>query len=404
MFGVVSVFYKQAVIDELILRDPTLGIKRPRSTRRSSAGPGCSRSRWPGSSAAKAAGPHVYAMVTLLGECGLRAQEACSLRIEHMQRVGGEDHIRFIGKGNKAAVMPLPPSVGAGRPDAIGGRTFGPVVLNTEGNAYTPNSLWRLTKRLAVAADIDPAQVSPHTLRRTVARTAIQLNVPLTPPSSPRRCSGTPRPSDDAAVRRAGDRHGQHREPPGRRVLPRGWITSVIERQCRTSFVYRDYTDTLNGSDAGIDGTLMLPRQWVRALTAVTIDGTALGSQDLAACFPTLAGAVGRNRHSFEGYGGDAVSGVAAWPRGSQNIVIAYTAGFSELPPDDLKEVAMQAARWRVVNVDGKTGVGSRVLSETNDFGTVRMSVASTNYPTGIPDVDSVINGWAELTRVPATG
>lgn len=180
LFGVVSVFYKRALIDELILRDPTLGVARPQvdktRQRRTWLTP-LAMARF--LKAAEQAGPHVLAIISLLGECGLRAAEACSLRIEHMQSVGGEDYIRFIGKGGKAAVMPLPPAVAQAVRNAVGGRTIGPVVLNTEGNAYTPNSLWRLTKRLAEQADIDPTMVSPHTLRRTVARTAIQLNVPL---------------------------------------------------------------------------------------------------------------------------------------------------------------------------------------------------------------------------------
>lgn len=180
LFGVVSVFYKRAVIDELILRDPTLGVKRPKVDK------GKQRRTWlePVDMkhfliAAHAAGPHHYAMASLLGEVGLRAAEACSLRIEHMSREAGWEVIRFVGKGNKAAVMKLQPSVGEAVRAAVGDRKAGAVVLNTEGNAYNPNSLWRMIKVLAVAADLDPDDVSPHTLRRTCARTATLLGVPL---------------------------------------------------------------------------------------------------------------------------------------------------------------------------------------------------------------------------------
>jgi integrase/recombinase XerD len=180
LFGVVAVFYRQAVIDELILRDPTLGVKRLQVDKakqhRTWLVP-LDMARF--LKAAEYSGPQVFAMTSLLAECALRAQEACSLRVEHMQRIGGEDRIRFIGKGNRAAVMTLPPAVSQAVRDAVGTRTQGPVVLNTEGNPYTPNSLWRLMKRLALAADIDPAQVSPHTLRRTFARTARQLGEPV---------------------------------------------------------------------------------------------------------------------------------------------------------------------------------------------------------------------------------
>ncbi|MCW2545353.1 MAG: integrase [Frankiales bacterium] len=180
MFGVVSVFYKKAVIDELILRDPTLGIKRVKVDKAKQHRTWLQPLEFARFlSVARAAGPHPYAMFTLLGEVALRAEEACNLRIEPMTRVGGQEVIRFIGKGGKAATMQLTPSVGEIVRAAIGDRTTGTVVLNTEGNPYTPNSLWRLTKKLAVAADVDPAQVSPHTFRRTCAFIATVLNVPV---------------------------------------------------------------------------------------------------------------------------------------------------------------------------------------------------------------------------------
>jgi integrase len=39
--------------------------------------------------------------------------------------------------------------------------------------------VWRLTTRIAVTAGVDPTRVSPHTLRRTAADTAVQLGVPV---------------------------------------------------------------------------------------------------------------------------------------------------------------------------------------------------------------------------------
>jgi site-specific recombinase XerD len=75
--------------------------------------------------------------------------------------------------------MTLSPAVAEVVRGAIGDRTFGTIVLNSEGNPYTPNSLWRMIKRLSAEAGLDPNQVSPHTLRRTCARTATMLGVPL---------------------------------------------------------------------------------------------------------------------------------------------------------------------------------------------------------------------------------
>ncbi|MCW2674791.1 MAG: 31, gp31 [Frankiales bacterium] len=179
-FGVVATFYRRAVRDRLITWDPTADIERPEvdyeKQHRTWLSP-LELARF--LEVAQSHGPHVYAIFMILGHCGLRAAEVCSLRIEHMVRLRGEDTIRFVGKGNLAAKADLPMAVSRAVDLAIAGRTEGPIILNTEGNPYTPNSLWRLTKRLAVEAGIDPAKVSVHTFRRSCARIAILVGEPV---------------------------------------------------------------------------------------------------------------------------------------------------------------------------------------------------------------------------------
>ncbi len=197
--------------------------------------------------------------------------------------------------------------------------------------------------------------------------------------------------------------------PDALAISARSWITAVIERVCLTSFVYRTFTEVLDGSRAGQDGGLSLSRTWVRQVTALDVLGQpSFDPTALAGLSVSIDGTVLRYHTQSVGggeyyadYGYAGTSMYSPWPRGFQNLTVTYVAGFSQVPPDDLKQVALQAARYRLVSVDGASGVPSRALSIVNEFGNVNLASASLQRPTGIPDVDAVILGWAARTVIP---
>lgn len=154
----------------------------------------------------------------------------------------------------------------------------------------------------------------------------------------------------------------------------RDWITAIVERVCGTSFVARRKVETIEYGD-------LLPDRYTLSLISVldsagvdsTLDAglTAAGRLTIATFFSPRA--------------------YATRPR----LTVTYLAGFSFSPPADLKHVMLQAARYRLVSVDGASGIPNRALTMANEFGNITLASASVDRPTGIPDVDAVIMGWA---------
>lgn len=182
------------------------------------------------------------------------------------------------------------------------------------------------------------------------------------------------------------DMGNEDRFPDSRLEAARDWITSLIERECGTSFVETTVTDErLTGS--GTDG-LRLLNPYVRTVTAVTVDGTSY-TQDQIDALLVEDGFL---------YAAD----FTTWPATSRgNVLVSYTAGYSTTPPADLKEAAMRGARNWLLTSDAWSGVDARATSLTNDFGNVQISTPGEGRPTGIPDVDATIMAWARRVRVP---
>lgn len=177
--GTVCGFYKYAALDDLIAKDPSVAVDRPKVDHEKQ------RRTWLKPlhfsyllAVSRDQGAHPHALVALLGMCGLRISEACSLDIENVGEQSGYTTVSFIGKGNKAATIGLPPPVARAVKDAIGDRTSGPVLLNTKGRRMDRSSANRLIKRLAAIAGVS-TDISPHSLRRSFCTTGLINKVPI---------------------------------------------------------------------------------------------------------------------------------------------------------------------------------------------------------------------------------
>lgn len=170
----------------------------------------------------------------------------------------------------------------------------------------------------------------------------------------------------------------------------RQWIEGVIERKVGTSFEARSFTETVDGDEANCRGGILLSRPYVLSVTAVTSNGVAFTAGQLAEIVINPAGVL--IRRAVGSYGsGD------AWDAGVENIIVTYTAGYSSTPPADIKEAAMDAARDWLLRRYGSQGVSDRAISLQTEMGNTVYATASDKHdrPTGIPDVDAVIMGWA---------
>jgi len=80
---------------------------------------------------------------------------------------------------------------------------------------------------------------------------------------------------------------------------------------------------------------------------------------------------------------------------GTSNVSVTYRAGYSETPPADIKEAAMQGTRARVLDTASNARINDRTSQMTNEAGgTTTYVLAGMERPTGYPDVDAVILGW----------
>lgn len=132
--------------------------------------------------------------------------------------------------------------------------------------------------------------------------------------------------------------------------------------------------------DASPDGTLWIRRKGVTKLLSVSIDGTALTSDELAdvALYP------GRL------YRVPSLGWRATKARG---VVVEYEHGHKS-PPYAIHQAALIYARSILVTSD----LSDRTIVFTNELGTVRNAVAGRDYPTGIPAVDAALYRYGERT------
>lgn len=178
-FTTVAVFYKYVALDEIIAKDPAVGVARPKVDRAAQRRVFLTPLEFASLlEAARAAGPTEHCLVALLGMSGLRIAEACSLDVDSVSVMNGHDVIRFIGKGNKAALMPLPGPVRRAVVECIGTRTAGPLLRSRTGARMDRCCAGRMMRRLAKVAHVR-SDVSPHALRRTFVTSGLTSGVPM---------------------------------------------------------------------------------------------------------------------------------------------------------------------------------------------------------------------------------
>jgi site-specific recombinase XerD len=171
-------FYRFAVIDGTIDRSPAEYVRRPKIYT-DSATLGLDRMEL-GAFIAQgaAASPTDHALACLLGLLGLRVTEACNVDIEHISAERGHRTVTVLGKGNKLAVIPLPPRIGRAIDLAAGDRLGGALLLKRNGSRLDRHGATRIVRRLAKRAGVTK-HISPHSLRHSFITAALDAGVPL---------------------------------------------------------------------------------------------------------------------------------------------------------------------------------------------------------------------------------
>ena len=133
-------------------------------------------------------GPRDDALLRLLYNTGMRAQELVSLDVSHV-RFGRPYHVRILGKGRKERTCPLWTDTVHALKAYLAERRVRldetvPLFVNAVGNRLTRFGLRHIiTHRVAEAAKVCPSlftrKVTPHTWRHTTAMHLLQSNVDL---------------------------------------------------------------------------------------------------------------------------------------------------------------------------------------------------------------------------------
>ena len=115
------------------------------------------------------------AMLETLYATGLRVSELVGLKLHEVSFDMGV--VRVFGKGSKERLVPLGEEaidhmrdyLSAARPAILNGQQSDDLFVTTRGAAMTRQAFWKLIKRYAGQAGIDPARLSPHVLRHAFA-------------------------------------------------------------------------------------------------------------------------------------------------------------------------------------------------------------------------------------------
>ncbi len=176
----VACFYRICVIDGVLEHSPADYVTRPRVPTESPT-LGLSHLQFEGllATARESANPNDFALVCMLGLLGLRIFEATGADIENLSEVHGHRILSVRGKGDKPALVPLPPAIGRAVDHAIAGRENGPILRSSTGTRMDRHCATRRLRALARTARISTARMHPHMLRHTYVTTMLDAGVDL---------------------------------------------------------------------------------------------------------------------------------------------------------------------------------------------------------------------------------
>lgn len=130
------------------------------------------------------------ALLGLLAELGLRVGEALALDLDAFRHNRGHRTVMVAGKGGKPRELPIPPPLGRDldaylteRAEAAGVDVedlAGPLFVTRTGKRVDQGAVFRTVRAVAAAAGLpSAADLSPHSLRHTVATAALDAGAPL---------------------------------------------------------------------------------------------------------------------------------------------------------------------------------------------------------------------------------
>lgn len=184
----VAGYYRFAVIDDVIDRDPCAGVRRPREWHDAYREDflRAPELRATIAAAKRSPQPSDQGLIALLAIMGLRIAEVLAVQIEDFAD-SYDDHrvLRLVGKGSKPATLPVPVAALRMLNAAAAGRDAGPLLLRGRSSVRANDCLpltYRAARialsRLTKSAGID-RRVTPHMFRRGVITHGLDSGISL---------------------------------------------------------------------------------------------------------------------------------------------------------------------------------------------------------------------------------
>lgn len=177
-YGTVKGYLHYAYVDELIPRDPTVHVQRPKVDHKKQYRTYFTTLDFAAVLKEAMKDPRDHAVISLMGFVGLRVDELCRLDVVNLHRQIGLVEVHFIGKGGGYYKIGLPLAVVQAIDRYLDGRTEGALFINRHGNRIARRNVAAIIDRCAKNAGVT-YHVTPHGLRRTLARTLQERGVEL---------------------------------------------------------------------------------------------------------------------------------------------------------------------------------------------------------------------------------
>ena len=175
-----SGFYRYAVNEDAIARNPVTAVRRPK-VGTDTVSTGLDRDELAALvHAAEADSPRSLTVVLLLGLNGLRISEALGADVTDLDTERGHRVLRITRKGGKKATVPLAPRTAEAVESYVGDRTTGPLFITSSGARWHRSEAWRTLRRLARTAVPEKADsLHPHDLRHAFVTLSLDAGASL---------------------------------------------------------------------------------------------------------------------------------------------------------------------------------------------------------------------------------
>ena len=175
-----SGFYKYAVGEDVVARNPVSNVRRPK-VGTDTVSTGLDRDELTKLiRVAETDSPRSLALVLLLGLNGLRISEALGADVDNVDSERGHRVLRITRKGGKTARVPLAPRTADAVDAYTDKRTEGPLFVTRTGGRWHRSEAWRTLRRLArEAVPTKAGSLHPHDFRHAFVTLSLDTGASL---------------------------------------------------------------------------------------------------------------------------------------------------------------------------------------------------------------------------------